>query len=815
MAETQTPLDVTYLPDPMALKRRPATKPGFVPPPQRDQKQHGAMLIQNMQSLKQRLQPLTPEQKRAVYLKINSANPVPESDLKKAGLYPIRQVGKTLLVALTLDPTLDQLAKRISEYEQSTKKFPDNAMLIANMLAGPETLTQQERMSDTFASEKTKLFATNYAIVKLQLAPLLPKNPTPEGFRASLNEGFQKLKSALLTQGSVFEYRLSRDELTLTACVRVKGSLLKQMLEQPDWGFIIWFDTLPRFQTVHELLDDFDVTGKTINPPPSNAPLICVIDTGVLITNALIRPAIKPDHSKSFVKGAENNASDEYNHGTGVAGIALYHDLGGRLQEVTFTPVARLANARILNAKNELAEGQMFATVLEDAIRHFQKLGCRIFNISVCDIDKPFDPKNPLDVAETLDSLASELDVLIVVATGNVIYPRVSQLLKDGRRYPEYLLDDECGILDPSQAVNVLTVGSLADSHTCTGQYRTPLAKSQQPSPFTRSGPGINGYIKPELLDVGGNVVRDASFGNVVEDAGCSIVTTTNEVGKLLHRTCGTSFSAPKVAHLAARIMATLGKIKDGAGRPFVPSANLLRALLVNSASCGNDWIELFGNRAKKQKFDWQRVCGYGQPRFETAALVELNRAILVYQGTVDIDNIVYFAIPVPVEMMRVGRRIEKRIRVTVAYDPPVRETRTIQYCGTRMQWRLFRGDVRPDEVFEAMSIDEDSESSDAVVDRPKDLGGNCCKYGISRRSRSTVQHDVFSWKVHKETYSGSDYVLAIVARRNWATQTVTQRFAVAVAIETDDPRQDIATPIVTTIRQRLAIQNRQRVAVR
>lgn len=812
MAETTAPLDVTYLPNPKVLQRRKATKPQFARPPQRDQKQHGAMLRQGTTALKTKIQSLTPEQKRAVYLKICTANPVQEADLKKAGMYPIRQVGKHLLVALTLDPTLAAMEARIGEYERSKKPFPDNSMLLANLIAGPETLTPAERMSDTFAAEQSRLFAAAHAIVKLQLAPLLPKNPTPEGFRASLNEGFNKLKSALLTQGAVYEYRYSRDELTLTVCARVKGSLLKQMLQQPEWSFIIWFDTLPRFQTVHELVDNFDVTGKTINPPPPTAPLVCVIDTGVLVTNALIRPAITPQHSKSFVKGSENNPSDEHNHGTGVAGIALYHDLGGKLKEVTFTPAVRLANARILNAKNELAPGEMLSTVIEKAIRHFHQLGCRIFNLSVCDMDKPFNPKNPLDVAETLDSLAFELDVLIVVATGNLVLQNISWFLRDGHKYPDYLLRDECKILDPSQAVNVLTVGSLADSHTCTGRNRKPFAKARHPSPFTRSGPGINNYIKPELLDVGGNVVLDTSMSHVVEDAGCTVVTTTNDVGKLIHRTCGTSVAAPRVSHLAARVLRKLADLKDGAGKPFVPSANLLRALLVNSATCGDDWIDVFGNRVKKEKFDWQRVCGYGQANYEKAALVESNRAILIYQGTVEIDHIVYFGIPVPVEMAQVGRRVEKRIRVAVAYDPPVRETRTVQYCGTRMQWRLFRGDVPPDDIFQAMSVDEDSDSDGAAVARPKDLSG---KYGVSRRSRSTVQHDIFSWKDHKVTYSGSDYVLAVVARRSWATEAVTQRFAVSVVVETDDPKVNIATPILTEIRQRLTIQNRQRVAVR
>ncbi len=105
---------------------------------------------------------------------------------------------------------------------------------------------------------------------------------------------------------------------------------------------------------------------------------------------------------------------------------------------------------------------------------------------------------------------------------------------------------------------------------------------------------------------------------------------------------------------------------------------------------------------------------------------------------------------------------------------------------------------------YTAMNV-EDS-TKDAEVERPKDMEG---AYKFTRRSKSTVQHDVFSWKVHKDSYSGGDYTLAVVARRNWDTSAVTQRFAVAVAIEVDDPKVHIANKIVQRVAE---LVNRARV---
>jgi hypothetical protein len=87
--------------------------------------------------------------------------------------------------------------------------------------------------------------------------------------------------------------------------------------------------------------------------------------------------------------------------------------------------------------------------------------------------------------------------------------------------------------------------------------------------------------------------------------------------------------------------------------------------------------------------------------------------------------------------------------------------------------------------------------------------------YKFQRRSKSTVQHDVFSWQVHKDSYSGGDYTLAVVARRNWDSTAVTQRFAVAVTVEVDDPKVEISSRIVQRVRELARVRVPQRVGVR
>jgi subtilase family protein len=104
-----------------------------------------------------------------------------------------------------------------------------------------------------------------------------------------------------------------------------------------------------------------------------------------------------------------------------------------------------------------------------------------------------------------------------------------------------------------------------------------PIARRDQPSPFTRRGPSVGGAIKPELMAYGGNwAVNERTANRWTIKRGLGELSTCMDFagGRLLAEDIGTSFAAPAVAHLAARILID---------HPNA-SANLLRALLVAHA---------------------------------------------------------------------------------------------------------------------------------------------------------------------------------------------------------------------------------------
>ena len=130
---------------------------------------------------------------------------------------------------------------------------------------------------------------------------------------------------------------------------------------------------------------------------------------------------------------------------------------------------------------------------------------------------RPYEGRHVAGLAVTLDALSRELDVLFVVPTGN--YQGDDDGPANWREdYPTYLTGETAPLLDPAPALNVLTVGSLA-RHERHGRwpedvgYR-PVARSKQPSPFTRSGPSVNGAVKPDLVDFGGNLLVMSGAGD-------------------------------------------------------------------------------------------------------------------------------------------------------------------------------------------------------------------------------------------------------------------------------------------------------------
>jgi hypothetical protein len=465
-------------------------------------------------------------------------------------------------------------------------------------------------------------------------------------------------------------------------------------------------------------------------------------------------------------------------------------------RERAFVPTLRLFSGRILD-ENNANDGRLIENQIEDAVRYFQReYGCRVFNISYGDLRKPYLGRHVRGLAVTLDTLAREMGVLFVVPTGNC---DGGDNQPDWRgEYPRYLLAESASILDPAPALNVLTVGALArwDATFSSQRYaddpaEQPIARRDQPSPFTRSGPSVNGAIKPDVVAYGGNwAVNLRTVNRWVSRRGLGELSTSRDfaAGRLLSEEAGTSFAAPHIAHLAARILTEHPRADH----------NLLRALLVLHARYPNACEVLLPDAHERL-----RICGYGQIDSQYLERSQEQDVTLIAEDSVPDRHHHFYEIPLPDSFVDGGRRL-REIAVALAHSPPVRTTR-VAYKSCDMEFRLVWGSD-----FDHVSQMFNAATSTENYSRIAEAGG--ARIGARNRGAGTVQAD--SWPIRVMTDQRRANRLFVVVTRidkPWGRGLTLTAEPYALAVGVRD-RENAEARLYTQLQTRLRARVQARV---
>lgn len=727
------------------------------------------------------LKSLTDEQRKAVFYKVKHDGPV---ELTGTGLKPLVDRSRDVTFAVPTGGNLDGFATKVQQFAAST---PKNGMVDNQSFANIEDVSPGEptdRLSDELLEKYDSLIKQDFVICEIEmLAPLdrgeNQRRTTIAGLLQDLNNAF-----ASGIHGTLFEYEV-RDGIC-RAVIRCTGKMFQRLVEDEEWQRrISWFEPKPQFETFHTIWNDFAFEKLSpIVPPPADAPVVCIVDSGVTSGNPFLRPVTKEELLRSFLKQDPDNPFDENGHGSGVASLAAYHVIN--LDEgAENIPRTWIAGARILGKDCQIEEERLLSKVIEEVVAGFVPLGVRIFNLSVGDLAKRWnqDTKRTQPrtswTARTLDRLSRQYDIVFVVSAGNLQLNPIRDFLKDGTPYPVYLCNPESRILDPGQAALAIGVGSISAGTLVVSSPDTAIALDFEPSPFTRSGPGIKGEIKPDLVEVGGNLVTDVNYNSVRRNPGTNVVMASHQLTPATAHNYGTSFSAPRVAHKLAVLLHELQQF----GLPYI-SAPLLKAFLINSAVYRGDLQRVKDQLDTIRKKEWLNVLGHGWPDSTRATDCDPYSILLFHQGELPVDQVAFFAVPVPARFSESSNR--KKITVTVVHDPEVQKWGLESYFGIDLKWRMFRGDADRDSILEKMSEAADVEGDSDDGDKPEtesasELG---FEHKITRRSRGSVQHDWFEWQNHKPEFSTSHYTLAITATSRWRRAPLPTKFGLVVRIE-------------------------------
>lgn len=532
-----------------------------------------------------------------------------------------------------------------------------------------------------------------------------------------------------------------------------------------------------------------------VRAPPENAPGIVVLDSGLVAGHPILAPAV--GDAQSFLPG--ESETDEYGHGTFVSGIALYDDVAECVRSRNFVPELRLFSGRILDDRNE-GDPRFVENQVDEAVRYFaDSYGCRIFNLSYGDRNKPYQGRHVAGLAVTLDALSRELDVLFVVPTGN--YEGDEDGLDDWlAEYPRYLTGETSTLLDPAPALNALTVGSIArqernERWPDDPAYR-PVARSGQPSPFTRHGPSVNEAIKPELVDYGGNMLVNVRVGRrpMAGHQGVGELSASRDfaAGRPFAEDAGTSFAAPRVANAAARI---LGELPEA-------SVDLCRALLVSHARTPAACSDLFADDVSALR----NVTGYGLVDRSAVYRSMENCVTLWAMGAIENRRHHFYEVPVPEEFWAQGRRA-REMTVALAFRPPVRTTR-IDYRAVSISFKFVQ----------AGSLDEVARSFNAAVDGndAPTIQERAPGRRVSERDRSRGTVQASTWKFMQPSRAMRESSWFVVVTRNdpaWGSNLSSEREPYALTVTLSDrfaeqPR--LYTRIEARLRERIRVRARR-----
>ena len=416
----------------------------------------------------------------------------------------------------------------------------------------------------------------------------------------------------------------------------VTNAMLDELKEADIFNALFSVEPMPKYVISLDFLEEDD--DIPIKKPDSekNYMTIGILDNGIE-TIPHLKPWIDIERWSPYPESSINPT-----HGTFVAGIALYGDECEGKGWVGHKGI-KLFDAAVFpdNSKEGLDEDELIANIKEAVKLYNEQV--KIWNLSIS-ITRQVSDNKFSDFAIALDALQDEYNVLICKSAGNCRNFESSR--PKGR------------VHEGADSIRSLVVGSFAHKK---GTY--DYAEVNDPSPFSRVGPGPEFIIKPEVSHYGGNAG--------VDPLGNTVTTGVKSFAKdgTLAQGVGTSFSTPRITALAAGIQQELSEDFD----PL-----LLKALITHSASYPREMTVPSIERAKQ--------VGFGLPKSVSEIIYNspYEATLILRDNLAKGDKIDIMDFPMPQCLIKDGY-YTGQIIATLVYDPILDASQGIEYCQSNL----------------------------------------------------------------------------------------------------------------------------------
>ena len=546
---------------------------------------------------------------------------------------------------------------------------------------------------------------------------------------------------------------------------------------------------------------------------PTNA-TVCILDTGVNAGHPLLAPAID-DQCVQAVEASWGTA-DHNGHGTEMAGVALYFNLGEKLSSGDRQDVYhQLESVKVLPPSTQaVTPPELYGAVTERAVA-LAEIANPNANRSICmAVTSPeynTGDGSPTSWSAAIDSITSGADGsgekrLFFVSAGTVEPRELSSV-----GYPT--TNQLYAVENPGQSWNALTVGAYTKDINITSPAFagfSPVADNGQLSPYSSSSVmwSKKWPVKPEILLDGGNMAYNGQ--DYTSCADLSLLTTAHNILiRPFSVTWGTSSATAQASYMAAQLFAEYPDIWP----------ETVRALLVHSARWTPQMVQQFCTDGTKSggRRNLLRTCGYGIPDLNRAIQCADNSVNLIIEGEIQpyekgetrpkTREMHLHKLPWPTEVLKSLGETEVEMRVTLSYfiEPGPGEK------GWRNRYRYPSCGLR----FDVINADETIEDFKKRInirmrgEDEKDKGEGTS--GSGRWYLGTENRDVGS--IHSDFMKASavdlcnaNYLAVYPIVGWWRERSYLGkcnnkvRYALVVSISTPRQGVDFYTPITTQI---------------
>jgi len=494
-------------------------RPGFSTPVKRDVPAHARRIERDLDDVVEDFakRPCIKDIDPALILKVELTNPIDEDTWRRAGFQVLAQNPGNILVLFASDTELKKFRAQLAEFKKGTKPNGGKAAyfgLFSN-IEHARPIPPEDRIGPRLAAmgiaSANAIDGRKRFLVDIELWDA--ETSLDRHVRVSrIEKHFTDGKGEIIGSPYIGAYGL------ILIRVRVTGKLLGELLQLNEVA-LVDVPPLPDLgeDGVSELTLD---TVPVPTLPGQDAPVIGIIDSGLnahpLIDGLVVDRIAVPDNL---------GTADKKGHGTVVAGIAAYGDVRECVDRKTFAAPVRIVSVRVVNDQGGFDDTLKIPEIMRKAVEALAQRGCRVINLSLGDASHiPYAGGRASPWAAELDTLVREFDVVLVVSAGNSSPksppwgPHPESIVE---AYPRYLTAAENRLVDPAYAANVVTVGSLAHGNGLRidpfdGPAMRALTELDDPTPITRSGPGINEAIKPDFVDYGGTVVFNGEVQQLI-----------------------------------------------------------------------------------------------------------------------------------------------------------------------------------------------------------------------------------------------------------------------------------------------------------